>query len=251
MTEEEKLLIRRAQDKLSASEKRYKVMSTGFLNEKEQELLQKNVTETDTVRIKMYGGYDEAERRIMVFVPEYCDMDEEPQICALRVSYYKDHTLTHRDLLGAILGLGLSRETVGDILVDPELHSADIIIKREIREFVLSEFKNAGRAALGLKDIELGELHFPKRETETVKDTVASPRADAIVSSGFGISRENASMLIKSGKVFVNRTVCQSPDKSVPNDSVVNAAGYGKFKVKITDTVSKKGRIFIEIERYK
>lgn len=251
MTEEEKLLIRRANDKLLASEKRYKVTSTCFLNEKEQALLKENVEATDTVRIEMNGGYEDAERAVMIFVPEYCDIEDEPQICAVRASYYKDYELTHRDFLGAVLGLGITRETVGDILVDPTLHSADIIIKTEIKDFVLSELKSAGRAALKLKEISLGELHFPKRETEIFKDTVASPRADTIVSSGFGISRENAATLIKSGRVYINRTLCQSADKSVQTDSTVNAVGYGKFKVRITDNVSKKGRIFIEIEKYR
>lgn len=251
MTEEERLLIRRACDKLAASEKRYKVTSTRFLNEKEQALLQANLPESDTVRAELLGGYDEAERKLVAFVPEYCDVNDEPQICAIRASYYKDHALTHRDILGAVLGLGISRETVGDILVDNEMCSADIIVKPEIKQFVLSELKNAGRASLVLKEISLGELHFPKRETETVKDTVASPRADAIASSGFGISRENAASLIRSGKLYVNRSVCQSPDKTIPNGAIVNAVGYGRFKVRVTDNVSKKGRIFIEIERYK
>lgn len=251
MTEEEKLLVRRAMDKLLASEKRYTVTSTGFLNEKEQALLKEHIKSGDGTSIELFGGYDEAERNAMVFIPEYCSIDDEPQICALRASYYKDYELTHRDFLGAVLGLGISREMIGDILVDKELHTADMIVKTEIRDFILSEMKNAGRASLELKEIGLDELHFPRRETETVRDTVASPRLDAIVSSGFGISRENAASLIKSGRVYVNRTICQSPDKAVTDNSTVNAAGYGKFKVHITDSVSKKGRIFIEIERYK
>lgn len=251
MTEEEKLLVRKAQDKLTASEKRYSVTSTGFLNEKEQALLKEQVMASDNVNVELNGGYEDAERRAMVFIPEYCSLDDEPQFCALRASYYKDYELTHRDFLGSVLGLGISRDMIGDILVDKELHTADMIVKTEIKEFILSELKNAGRAALTLKEISLDELHFPKRETEIVKDTVASPRLDAIASSGFGISRENAATLIKSGRVYVNRTLCQSPDKAVADNSTVNAAGYGKFKVRITDSISKKGRIFIEIERYK
>ena len=251
MTEEEKLLVRKAQDKLSASEKRYSVTSTGFLNEKEQALLKEQMIASDNVNIELNGGYEDAERRAMVFIPEYCSIDDEPQFCALRASYYKDYELTHRDFLGSVLGLGISRDMIGDILVDKELHTADMIVKTEIKEFILSELKNAGRATLTLKEISLDELHFPKRETEIVKDTVASPRLDAIASSGLGISRENAAALIKSGRVYVNRTLCQSPDKAVTDNSTVNAAGYGKFKVRITDSISKKGRIFIEIERYK
>lgn len=250
LNDEEKLLVRRAYDKLEAAEKRYSQTCTGFLNEREQDILLSEFEKLDTTKAIFVGGYENAERRVLVFVPEYLELDENELLCAVRCSYYKDYELTHRDFLGALMGLGIERETVGDIVVDKKNHRADIIIKKEILAFLLSDFITAGRAALKVEQIPLSELDKTEVETVTVTDTVSSPRIDAIVACGFGLSRENASLLVKSGKVYLNRRQTAEPDKAVPDQSLITAAGYGKFKVYVTENVSKKGRIFIKIEKY-
>ena len=252
LSEEEKLLVRKAQDKLNLCLDRYSLTCTGFLNEREQDILLSHVAALSDVRISLIGGYDEADRRIMLFCPEYLnESEEESPITAIRASYYKDYELSHRDFLGALTGLGISRDCIGDILVDTEGHSADIIIKSEIRDFILSDFVSAGRARVTVKEIPLSELNVPKVKTESVTDTVASPRIDAVASCGLGISRENAATLIRSGGLYLNRRLCTECDKAVPDNSVITASGYGKFKVYISERLSKKGRIFITVERYK
>lgn len=252
LSEDEKLLIRKAEDKIKLCVNRYSLTSTGFLNEREQDILLSRLTVPHDVKSELIGGYGDAERRIMIFYPEYLDpSEEESPVTAVRASYYKDYELSHRDLLGAVMGLGISRECVGDILIDKEKHVADIVIKNEIRDFMLNEFTSAGRAKLEVKEILISELHIPERETENITDTVASPRIDAIASSGFGISRENAASVIRSGRLYLNRRLCTECDRSVPDNSVITATGYGKFKVSVSEKLSKKGRIFIKIERYK
>ena len=179
-------------------------------------------------------------------------------MAAIRCSYYKEYDLNHRDFLGALMGLGIEREAVGDIIVSKKACRADIIVQREILPFILSELSSAGRAALKVTEIPLSELENAEREVVTVTDTVASPRIDAIASSGFGVSRENAASLVKSGKVYVDRRLVTDPDRPVSDGALVNAQGYGKFKVYITGkfrvyipgNLSKKGRMFVKIERY-
>ncbi len=252
LSEEEKLLIRKAEDKLRLCLTRYSLTSTGFMNEREQDILVSRLTVNSEAKARLIGGYEGADRQVMLFCPEYLDeSEEESPITAVRASYYKDYELSHRDFLGALTGLGISRDCVGDILVNTETHSADIIIKTEVRDFVLSDFVSAGRAKLTVKEIPLCELYVPKKETESITDTVASPRIDAVAGSGFGISRENAASLIRSGRLYLNRRLCTDCDKTVTDNSVITAAGYGKFKVFISDRLSKKGRIFITVERYK
>ncbi len=249
LNNEEKLLVRSLYDKLYLCEKRYCAVSSGFLNEREQSVASENVIPDDGIKMYLDGGYDGAVRRVAVFVPEYADNELSP-IGAIRASYYKDYTLSHRDFLGAVLGLGLSRDTVGDILVDTENCTADIIVKSEILGFLLENFKTAGRASLTLKEIRLADLHIPLEKTVKITDTVASPRIDAIASSGFSISRENAANLVRSGKLSIDRVICQSPDRQVQSGSVISAIGHGKFKLTIPGGLSKKGRVFIEILKY-
>ncbi len=249
LNDEEKLLIRSLCDKMRLSEKRYCAVSSGFLNEREQSVASESITPDEGINMYFDGGYDGAVRKVAVFIPEYAE-EETALISAIRASYYKDYTLSHRDFLGAILGLGLSRDAVGDILVDTENHTADIIVRAEILGFLLESFKTAGRATLSLKEIRLADLHIPLEKTVKITDTVASPRIDAIASSGFSISRENASNLVRSGKLSIDRVICQSPDRQVQSGSVISALGYGKFKVTIPGGLSKKGRIFVEILKY-
>ena len=248
--DEMKLLVRRAIDKKDIAEERYCVTATGFLNEREQDVLIKELARTQGARHVFVGGYPEAERRILAFVPEYLELDEGELIGAVLCTYYKDYELTHRDFLGALMGLGIERETVGDILVDKSSHKAFVIAKREMLPFILTNLTSAGRAALKTEETPLSALATVTPETVTVTDTVASPRIDAVVSSGFGVSRENAAALIKSGKVFLDRVLTAEPDKYVSDGSLISASGYGKFKVYISGGVSKKGRMFIKIQKY-
>ena len=250
LTDSERLLVRRAMDKMDQAEKRYSVTSTGFLSELEQDILMTELGAMDATEKRFVGGYTDAERRMLAFVPEYSELDESELMAAVRCSYYKDYDIGHRDLLGALMGLGIERETVGDIIVNKKEKYADIVVKRDILGFILNELSSAGRASLTLKEIPLCELENTERDTVTVTDTVASPRLDAIVATGFGLSRENASALIKSGKVYLDRRQTLAPDKTVTDNATVNAQGFGKFKVSVTGNVSKKGRMFIKIEKY-
>ncbi len=251
LNDDEKLLIRKAEDKIKQCVTRYSIYSTGFLNEREQDILLSFLNFDSNVKYEFSGGYSDAVRRLMVFCPEYVQLDEENYpISAVRASFYKDYQLTHRDFLGALIGHGISKDSIGDILVDKENHKADIIIKREIKEFLLREFVSAGRAKLTVKEISLQNLYVPSAQFEIITDTVASPRIDAIASCGFKISRDSASSLIKSGRLYLNRRLCTECDKTVEDNSIINATGYGKFKVCISDKISKKGRIFIKVEKY-
>lgn len=250
LTDDEKLLIRRAYDKLELCDKRYTQTCTGFLNEREQDVLISAINGIEESRRAFCGGYESADRRMLIFIPEYSELDAEELIGCIRCEYYKDYELTHRDFLGALMGLGIERQTVGDIIINKEACTADIVVKRDIIPFLLSDFISAGRARLKVSEINLNELEKIALRTETVTDTVLSPRLDAIVAAGFGMSRENATTLVKSGKVYLNRCMISSPDKTVDDNSLINAQGYGKFKVYITDRLSKKGRTFIKIEKY-
>lgn len=250
LNDDEKLLIRRAHDKSELAEKRYCVTATGFLNEHEQELLSAEFEHQTSPAAVFSGGYSGADKQMLAFVPEYTELDENEIMAVLKCSYYKDYELTHRDFLGALMGLGIERDTVGDILVDNNDHFAYIVVKKEMVPFLLEEFVSAGRARLSVTRAELSELEKIIPETQIITDTVASLRLDAVVASGFKLSRENANALIKSGNVYLDRRVCASPDKNVPDGALVNSKGYGKFKLHLSGNISKKGRYFIKIEKY-
>jgi RNA-binding protein YlmH len=87
-------------------------------------------------------------------------------------------------------------------------------------------------------------------DLELVKDTVATLRLDAVLSSGFSISRGKAADFIAGGKVSVNHRECIKSDKAMAEGDVITCRGLGKCVLTSVGGQSKKGRIIIEIERY-
>ena len=187
------------------------------------------------------------------FLPDWQEEDdwrsgEDCPVCALRASFPEDASLSHRDFLGSILGLGLDREKVGDLLVAPGC--CDILLLREIEDFLLLHLESAGRTRLKLKPIPLAQLAPKAVEVKTIRDTVATLRLDAVAASAFSLSRGRAGELISSGKLQLNYRECVKPDRAVAQGDVLSCRGLGKCVVKTVGGLSKKGRTMIELERY-
>ena len=114
----------------------------------------------------------------------------------------------------------------------------------------MQNFFSAGRVTLSLAEITAEELFVPEKDVRTIQDTVASLRLDSIVGAGFGLSREKAATLIRSGRVIVGGLVCEKPDRQLMGGETVSARGFGKFRLSEDSHTTKKGRIGITIEKY-
>ena len=195
------------------------------------------------------GGYDRAERRMLCFLP---DWQEEPDaddcMAALRVRYRADEGLTHRDLLGSLMALGVVRGKLGDILVSGE--SADVLVCADIADYLAQEWTSAGHAKLRAERIALDELAVPELKIKEIRDTVATLRLDAVASTGFSMSRAKAAELIASGRVQLNHREVTKPDAAMAQGDVVSARGLGKFELSEVGGLSKKGRTAITVRRY-
>ena len=246
---EDKLLMARVLDKYEQTERRGIPSVTAFLSPREQSLAQVLLNTAD-IRSGYHfdGGYEGAERKLIAFLPDWAE-DCAEEITCLRAAFHgSDSTLTHRDILGSLMGLGITREKVGDILISP--HSADVIVSSSVAEFLLRDWDSAGRVRLTVSVIEREDLEIPEAKVTEVQDTVSSLRLDAVVSSAFSMSRGKASDLIAAGKVSLDHTPCLKGDKSVGEGSVLTARGFGKAVVRECSRLSKKGRIILIIDRY-
>lgn len=246
---EDRLLLARVLDKYDQKERRNIPAATGFLSPREQQLATA-LLNTAGIRTGYVfdGGYEEAERRLLVFLPEW-EADAGEELAFLRAQFHGgDSALTHRDILGSLMGLGITREKVGDILVAD--HSADIVVAPGLAEFLLREWESAGRVRLTVASIQRWELEVPEVKITQVRDTVSSLRLDALVSSAFSMSRGRAAELIAAGRVNLDHIPCEKPDKPVGEGSVITARGYGKAKLAQVGGLTKKGRTGIVIEKY-
>ena len=249
-TTEDKLLLAKVWDKINKGMQKNVPANTGFLSLREQELVRFLFGNTEGLHY--FGGFEDAERKIFIYLPEYMDeghlfSEDSPLVC-LRAAFYKEDSPTHRDFLGALMGAGIARETVGDILVSGE--SCDFFVSAEVAPYILQNLESAGRTKLKLCQIPLSDVSVPEPETTEIRDTLASLRLDSIISTGFRISRGTAASHIAAGRVAVNGLPCEKPDKAIEEGATISVRTMGKIKLKNVGGLSKKGRISVVIDRY-
>lgn len=247
---EDKMLLAKVWDKIRTGMERNILASTCFLSAREQ-----NMTRFlfgDVPGLIAFGGYPDAERKMLVYLPDYLDedylyLDGAPLVC-LRASWYEGDSLTHRDLLGALMGAGIGRETVGDLCVGK--NSCDFFVTDQIAPYILQNLTDAGRTRLHLQRIALSQAQIPEAEVLEIRDTVASVRLDSVIASGFRIGRNLACQYIAAGKAAVDGLPCEKPEKALPEGVKISVRGLGKIRLRTIGGQTKKGRISITIDRY-
>ena len=222
---------------------------TPFLSLAQQEAATRLIAAAGYPRHLFSGGFADAERKVCAFLPDWQEEDDwENPFALVRCQWQSGEKLTHRDFLGATLGLGLDREKVGDILVGEG--SADLVVFAELAPFLVNNLTGAGRAKLRVSQAPLSQLTVPEKQVKVIHDTVSSLRLDAVMSTGFSMARGKAASLISAGKVELNHRPCVKSDRGVEQGDVISCRGFGKCVLTQAGGVSKKGRIIIEMERY-
>ncbi|WP_425755220.1 RNA-binding protein [Ihubacter sp. rT4E-8] len=265
---EDDILLGQIEDKIAQCENKYIVTHTGFLDghqqsvarifcgknhieifDAEAESAAVNAGRLPACRTRFYGGYDEAERVVLVNLPDYAFLEDENPLTVIRATVASGgRSLTHRDYLGSLVGLGIKRDLLGDILVRPD--GADIIVLADIADFLLTHYCKAGRMPLSLEQVPISALMIPEPERKTVTDTVASLRLDSVVASAFGLPRSKAADAIKSGIVFVNHVEALKADRMISEGDQITLRGRGKARLIQVGGRSRKDRVYITIERY-
>lgn len=249
-TPEDRLLLAKLWDKINAGLRRNIIANTSFLSPRELEMARYLFGDLDGLHA--FGGYQGAERMMLVYLPEYLDesalQEEDAPLVCLRAAFYEGDSPNHRDFLGALMGAGIGRETVGDICVGKD--SCDFFVTAEIAPYILQNFISAGRAKLRLHRIPLNQVSIPEPEVKEIRDTLASLRLDSAISSGFRIGRSLAAQYVTAGKAAINGLPCEKPDKAVAEGDKISVRGLGKIKLRSVNGQTKKGRISVVIDRY-
>ncbi len=247
---EDRLLLAKLWDKINAGFRRCIPANTCFLTPRELEMAR--YLFGDQPGLHSFGGYGDAERKMLVFLPDYLEedslYDEDSPIVCLRATFFEGDSLSHRDFLGALMGAGIGRETVGDICVGKG--SCDFFVTAEIAPYIIQNFISAGRTKLRIEPIPLREASIPEPEVKEIKDTLASLRLDSVISSGFRIGRSLATQHVNAGKAAIDGLPCEKPDKAVSEGSKISVRGLGKIKLVSINGKTKKDRISVTIHRY-
>lgn len=249
-TADDRMLLAKVWDKIQAGMRKNIPANTCFLSLRELDMTNFLFGQADG--LYAFGGFEDAERKMLIFLPEYLEEDalygEDSPVVCLRASFYEGDTPTHRDFLGALMGAGIARETVGDICVGKGY--CDFFVTSEIAPYIEQNFLSAGRTKVRIQQIPLSEVSIPQPETKEIRDTVSSLRLDSVISSGFRIGRNAAAGYISAGKVAIDGLPCEKPDKVVTEGVKVSVRGLGKIQLVNVGGQTKKGRISITINRY-
>lgn len=218
-----------------------------FLNEREAVVAAHSAAQTGTPAF--FGGYDGAARTVCGFLggtyAEDMPFEEVFPVRAVTFSFRRVDRLSHRDFLGAILASGLQRSVVGDILV-AEDHAAVFCLETAVEP--ISALIKVGRVGVRAEIGVTREL--PKAEFERIDAAVSSLRLDCVVGACANISRGRSALLIRSGQVSADHSVCLNVSYTVKVGTIISIRGCGRFRLAELAGETKKGRLRAVIEKY-
>ena len=204
------------------------------------------------VRVAFWGGWPDAERCLAAFYDGEAPEPADYPIALLRIGWNaKFASPGHRDLLGASMGLGLERETMGDIAMAAWRGSdcAVLFALPEVADYIAANLDSAGRASLKVDPVdELPELKPP--EGAELRVTVQNFRLDAVLAAACRLSRSEAQKLILAGLVKLNHVPSLHTDARLDEGDLISARGYGRIKVVAFQGESRRGRQIVTVFRY-
>ena len=243
-------LLRRAEDLRERCERSGTVTHTGYLTPAERYEIEKWASHAPDCTAVFDGGRPECERTVCFFLPEYLApeyFDASEYLRAIRLTAHFG-TPGHRDYMGALLGMGIGREWLGDIWVRENV--AYIFCLPSVQRHLLS-IEKVGRCGVTAEDAALETVPAPERKVQQMGFSVQSMRLDAVVGGMFRLSRTEAARQISAGNVSINYQESLKTDFAVKDGDIISLRGAGKGCVTGTGGTSRKGRLFVYAEIYR
>nr|MBQ4317771.1 hypothetical protein [Clostridia bacterium] len=241
-------------------------------------ILAKNGSETDSDGLVrsyadggfiFWGGYGDAERKRLFTFPAYLfytasdigtlmEAFDEAPVTAVSAKGSGFVKLGHRDYMGALLGAGLKRESLGDIAAsDPDgnisEYEAVIFTIPSVAKWLCEDIEapeSIGRDKVKFRPAAISDTFGSGREYKRIDGVIASPRIDCVCALLCGLSREKAKIHITSGAVQLNYGECTSPDREINEGDIISVRGSGRFRIETFDGRTKKDRLRISAVKY-
>lgn len=200
---------------------------------------------------KIFGGYDNAERVMIRFGnEEELGYSVEFPIDVIRVEpllkKFSDE-FSHRDYLGALMNLGITRETLGDIILNDK--TAYVIVNSKMSDFILDNLNKVKHTSV--KAIISRESDINNTISFEEKNIIASScRIDGVMSKVLNISRETSLNLFRNKKVFLNGRLYENNSYQLKAGDIISVRGYGKFIFECINKITKSGKFNIKINIY-
>ncbi len=247
-TEGEEAAVRMV-DLAYQAQKNRKYKLTGFLTPFEQEVAGTIANSVDDIKVDFDGGYTGAERQRAAFCHNEFAGTPAFEISVIKAEWNGEFArLSHRDVLGSILSLGVDRDCIGDIIATKE--SAKILVDKKMADYFTNNLTQIGGTTVKTVIDELSSIAAKEERCKEIRATVASLRVDSIAAAGFGMSRSKAAVEIEADKVKLNWQSVKNSSQSVKEGDILSMRGRGRLEVAEIRGLTKKGRTGVLLKRY-
>ncbi|AFA48944.1 YlmH/Sll1252 family protein [Acetobacterium woodii] len=215
------------------------------------EMLQKKIVDTinnSGVPYLFFGGYSDAERKMLCIYPEYL-LEAELDWPIFAIEFDKTFPLDHRNVLGELMHLGITRESVGDINIGDK--TVQILVHQRLHDYLWTNFNQVKGREINVRLKEYAQISGFQKEFKRLSVIVASNRLDGIINKIWGFSRQNSLVYIKQGKVRVNYTEIGKNDFRLQPGDIISLRGKGKARIVSMNERTKKGNIRLEVDQYR
>lgn len=246
VSDEDKHLVSRLKDFAYIAENKYTSKFTPFLDERQQMIAEKTVSDMGFCNFLFFGGDDLCKRKVLGFFPDIPSSDAFP-IVPLEFSYRKADKLSHRDFLGSVMALGIKREMIGDIFV--EEGRTTLFAYDTVSENIITQISKVG--SVGVKISVCNAVSVQNNESfGEIEGITASLRADCIVSLATGLSRAKSTDFIKSEGIDVNYMKIYSSSHILSEGDIFSVKGFGKFILSEIGGFTRKEKLHIKLKKY-
>jgi RNA-binding protein YlmH len=219
---------------------RYSPKLSDFLDPREQEIVKSIIGNDSDIRLSLWGGSSYSERKRAFLYPDYYELTpNDYQLVYYDITYpSKFTTIEHRDVLGALMNIGVKRNKYGDIIVDED--RVHFVCAEEISGFIELNLTKIGKSSVKLRHIDEKELAAIKAEYDERSGTVSSLRLDTVLAEIFNVSRAKITPLITQGRVKLNHKVTEQTSIEVKEGDEFSLRGFGRSKLISIEGLTKK-----------
>lgn len=242
MSKEDEIFLAKLNDAKVKAEFNNRMTLFKFLNLHEQQLVEYYAGKD--VFVYFSSGFADGEYKRCIISP--FEIEPDFKIAILEVFYDQRYiTLGHRNILGALMSLGIERNVIGDIVLNDGRYY--VACMDEMKKYIINEVRNAN-VRFSLEETKIN-LEGVCDEYQIKLYFLASMRLDVCIAQVYNLSRNDAYEFITKGLVKVNHKECLNPSKLVDVNDIISVRTKGRIKVFSINENTRSGRIKVELGR--